>query len=171
MAAVSIRYVKALIGLTTEKNQSLYTEKLKTLAGLYTNDLEFKNVVDNPEISNQDKLDIIKSIIKPDEVLTNFVNELLKEERIGYIGDIYKKYQAEIDKLNNKINIEIITAMPISDAEIKKIAEKFKKMYQAKEVAYQVTIDKQVIGGIKVIAFDKVYDSTLETKLDELFGN
>ena len=171
VATVSIRYVKALVSLTTEKNQSLYTEKLKTLAGLYTRDLEFRNMVNNPEVDNQDKLDIIKDIIKPDEVLTNFVNELLKEERINLIKDIYEKYQEQIDRLNKVINIEIITAMKISDTDANKIAKKFKDMYQANKVNYQIKIDKDVIGGIKVIIDGKVYDSTLETKLEGLFGN
>ena len=170
MAIVSIRYVKALINLTTKENRILYADKLNNLASIYTNNLEFKNMVDNPEVSNQDKLDIIISIIKPDKILTNFINELLKEQRISYINDIAKKYQAEIDKLESKLNIEIVTSIPITEKEAQEIADKFKNMYKVSAVNYQIKLNKKIIGGIKVIVNDKVYDNTLETKLEELFG-
>lgn len=167
MAAVSTRYAEAL--LNSSKNKDKSGEYLKAIADLYVMNGEFKETFNNPRITNEVKLDIIKEIIKAkDDTFINFISLVLKEERFNLIFDIYKKYQEMLDELNKKINIKIISSCELTKKEIEGITEKYKKLYKAKEVGYEISVDESLIGGVKVIAGGKIYDDTLKTKLEEM---
>ncbi len=168
MAAVSTRYADALINSVDNKDE--ICKYLENIATFYKINSEFKETFNNPRITDEVKLDIIKEMIsdKKEEKFLNFISLILKENRFNLIDDIYKKYQGLLDEINKNININIITSSKLLDEEIQGITEKFKKIYSAKEVNYKVSIDESLIGGVKVIAGGKVYDDTIKTKLDEM---
>lgn len=166
MAAVSIRYAEALLNSVSDKEKT--AENLKVLADLYSDNTEFKEMINNPRVTDEVKKDIIKEIIQSDKVFDNFITLILKENRFNLIKDIWEKYMETLNKINKVINIEIISAFELSDKQANEIVSKYKKLYDAKKVKYKFKIDKSLIGGIKVIAEGKVYDDTIKTKLDEM---
>lgn len=167
MAAVSTRYAEAL--LDSEKDKDKACKYLESIARLYDSNNEFRETFNNPRISREDKMEIIKEIIKSkDDTFINFINLVLKEGRFNLIFDIYNKYQAMLDELNRKINIKIISSCELTKKEIDGIKEKYKKLYKASDVSYEVSVDESLIGGVKVICAGKIYDDTIKTKLEEM---
>ena len=166
MAVVSTRYAEALLNSAKDKEQ--LGEYLNAISSLYTLNPEFKQTMDNPRIESSTKLDIVKEIVPQDETFINFIKLILRENRINLIEDIYSKYMEMVNALNKVIVLEIVTASPIDDKQALEIAEKYKKIYGAKEVKYETKIDKSLIGGVKVIVDGKVYDATISTKLKEM---
>ena len=169
MAVVSTRYAEALLSSANEKDKEKFGEYLNDLSKLYT-ETELKETIDNPRISKKDKLSVIKEIVPQNQVFINFIELLLKENRINLINDISFKYSEMIDKLNKIIKIEIISSYELSDKEAKEIASKYQDLYNANKVLYDIKIDETIIGGVKVIckADNKVYDDTIKTKLNEI---
>ena len=55
------------------------------------------------------------------------------------------------------------------DREIRDIVNKYKKLYNANTVNYEVELDETVIGGIKVAVGNTIYDSTIDTQLKAIF--
>lgn len=169
MAVVSTRYAEALLSSATDKDRENFGEYLNDLSNLYR-ETELKQTIDNPRISKEDKLNVIKEIVPQNQVFINFIELLLKENRINLINDISFKYSEMIDKLNKIIKIEIISPYELSEKEAKEIASKYQKLYNANKALYTIKIDETLIGGVKVIckADDKVYDDTIKTKLNEI---
>ncbi len=166
MAAVSIRYAEAL--LNSVDNKENVGEYLKTISHLYANDTEFREMMNNPRVKKDVKLDIIKEIAGKDQTFINFIELVLKEKRFNLINDICVKYIDMINQMNKIISIVIVSALELTDKEVSAIASKYKKLYDANEVKYEVKIDSSLIGGVKVFAGGKVYDDTIRTKLDEI---
>lgn len=166
MAAVSVRYAEALLDSVDDKTKAL--ESLECLSALYSANTEFKETINNPRITNAVKLDIMKEIIYNDNVFINFIALVLKEGRFNLISDICDKYREKLNKINKVINVTIITTFELSEKEINDIISKYKKLYQANEVKYEIKTDKTLIGGIKVVCEGKVYDDTIKTKLSEM---
>ena len=166
MAVVSTRYAEALLSSANDKDRENFGEYLNDLSNLYR-ETELKQTIDNPRISKEDKLNVIKEIVPQNQVFINFIELLLKENRINLINDISFKYSEMIDKLNK---IEIISPYELSEKEAKEIASKYQKLYNANKALYTIKIDETLIGGVKVIckADDKVYDDTIKTKLNEI---
>ena len=167
MAVVSTRYAEALLNSASDKEKVEFGEYLDTLATLYL-ETEFKETIDNPRVTKEVKLEIVKEVVPKNQVFINFIELLLNEGRINLIADINTKYTEMMDRINKRINIKIISSCELTDKEAKEIAEKYKAMYEANSVSYETKVDESLIGGIKVIAGDKVYDDTVRTKLNEM---
>ena len=163
MANVCKRYVDAIYA------GDKYASSLKELSLLYAGS-EFKNLMDNPMITNDEKMSVIKEVIKQDDVFYNFVSLLLSEKRFNLIKEIYKEYEKLYMEENGVLKITITSADEISKEEVSKIIQKFKELYKASSVEYEFLIDKSLIGGVKVSAGDKVYDSSVRTRLDNILS-
>lgn len=95
----------------------------------------------------------------------NFVNLLLKENRISYIQEIAQEY----GNVNSKaLKMTIIVATEIDEKQVETIVEKYKTLYKADKAEYNVKIDPSIIGGIKVIVGNKVYDNSIDTQLKQM---
>ncbi len=170
MAVVSTRYAEALLSSALQPNdKEKFGEYLNDLSNLYI-ETELKQTIDNPRISKEDKLSVIKEIVPQNQVFINFIELLLKENRINLINDISFKYSEMIDKLNKVIKIEIISPYELSEKEVKEITSKYQKLYNANQTKYTIKIDETLIGGVKVICKtdNKIYDDTIKTKLNEI---
>lgn len=165
MANVSTRYAQALF---TSKEKNKYQNYLETISEAYTKNTEFKNAIDNPRIKKKEKLEIIKELFPKDKVFTNFIELVLKENRINLIKEISDKFTEMIDKENKKIKIEIISAYKLSKQQTEEIAEKYKKIKKANTVDVISKIDTSIIGGVKVIVDGTIYDDSLKTKLTQM---
>ena len=71
--------------------------------------------------------------------------------------------------MNNELFINIISASSLDDDEINGISDKYKKLYNATTVKYDLTIDESLLGGVKVVVGNKVHDGSLKTQLRNIF--
>lgn len=163
MANICKRYVDAIY------DGDKYASSLEELAKLYTQS-DFKNLMDNPMIKKEEKMSVIKEIIKQDDVFYNFISLLLHEKRFCLIENIYKEYVQEYNQEKGILTINIISADEISKGELEEIVQKFKQLYKASTVKYDIKMDKSLIGGIKVNVCGKVYDSSVKTKLNNILN-
>ena len=90
------------------------------------------------------------------------------KNRIKYIDGISKEYSELARNKNNEIKLKIISATGLTDDEINGITDKYKKVYNAANVSYEQFIDESVIGGVKVVIGNKVYDGTVKTQLNNM---
>lgn len=173
MAMIAKRYVQALFDSSKDKAQSeLYEKALKNLSVNFSNNQEFRNTLLNPCISNKEKLDLIKEAFKEyceDETFVNFINELLEKNRINLIENISDEYTKMIDSERKEVTIKIVTAVELDNEQVQDIVSKYKKLYNANTINYEIELDKSTIGGVKVIVGNKIYDSTLKTRLSQIF--
>lgn len=163
---VSKRYAEALFELADSEREEIL-EELKNISFYYKNNSLFKDTFNNPRIKKETKLDIIKEISK-NEKFINFINLLLKENRFNIIDNIYRDYLKMVNELKKKATIKIISACDLKEDEITKIVEKYKKQIGLLEADVEVSIDESLIGGLKLIIDGKVYDGSLQTKLDSM---
>lgn len=173
MAIVAKRYVKALLKSSKEDEQSIIFEKgLRDISNLFNSDKEFKKLLLNPCISEEEKINSLKEIF-PEflkyETFLNFLKELFIKNRINIIEDISNEYSKKISDLNKEVTIKIIVARELNEDQIRDIVNKYKEMYNANTIKYTVELNDGIIGGIKVIVGNKIYDDTLETQLKQIF--
>lgn len=146
-------------------------EHLKNISYIYTSNEEFRKVLKSPIITIEEKLEIIKEIfpeISHSEFL-EFIKTLLENDDIDQIEDIYEKYDNYCNELNKELNIKIVVADSIDNLQIEKITEKYKKIYQANKINYTIEKDESILGGVKVIINNTIYDTSLKSQLKGMF--
>ncbi len=171
MANVVKNYVDALYSLiNNDADRNQIEEDLESFINLYNSNAQLKRVLDDPRIDNKEKFEVVDKIFaKSNTNLSNFIKLLIKERRIKLIEEMLEEYRKANRALKNEILIRIIVSSEIDDMQIDKIVQKFKKMYKVSTVKYSVEINPEILGGIKVIVDNTVYDATVKRQLEQIF--
>jgi F-type H+-transporting ATPase subunit delta len=172
MQLVEKRYAQALINTALQYNVlDIYEKQLSSFIEVLKNSLDLENVLWNPTVKIQDKIDIALKVIPNDfdEKLTNFIKLLIEKNRIEYAEGILQEYIIMKNKIKSQLDIKIITAVPIENEQIEKIKEKYKSKYGTQSVNAKIEINQSILGGIAVKVGDTLYDRTIKTQFEEMF--
>lgn len=99
--------------------------------------------------------------------LTNFIKLLVKKHKIFRFRDIAKEV---IKELNDELEIFegfICSVEELSDEKISEIEDVITKKLSRK-VELKNKIDKRLIGGVKVVVHDHVFDGSIKYKLENM---
>ncbi|HEX2947511.1 MAG TPA: F0F1 ATP synthase subunit delta [Clostridia bacterium] len=167
------RYAEAFIDLAAERNDlDGYLKELTSVNDICS-DKTLNMLLINPEVSKAERKNVLSGILKGrvlQEIL-NFVLLLIDKERIGSLPGILRESVRLANERRKIMELTIYTAFPITQDQIDTICGKFKNMYAAADVKVTVTVDPSLIGGIKVVVGDKVYDGSVRKKLAGLRKN
>lgn len=167
MSLAYSRYAEAFIDLAAEKNDlAAYLAEL-TSVNMICSDKTLNMLLINPEVSKSERKNIVSGILRgrvQQEVL-NFVLLLIDKERIGSLPGILRESARLANERLKIMDITIYTAFPIGQDQIDTICGKFKEMYSATDTKVDVKVDPSLIGGVKVVIGDKVYDGSVKKKL------
>ena len=167
MSAIERRYAQALMdALKTNDEKTKVGLELKDVADLFNNNIQFKKVLLDPRVGSNTKVGVVKEIFsQTNPMFISFLGLLIDKNRITYLDGIAKEYSELTRVMNNELFIKIISASSLDDDEINGISDKYKKVYNASTAKYDLSIDESLIGGVKVVVGNKVYDGSLKTQL------
>jgi F-type H+-transporting ATPase subunit delta len=169
MPLVEKRYAQALMELS-ESNVESIRQELSDFVGIYKSDKEFSNFLLDPRVKADNKQTAIRNIFtdKLSKNMLNFLLLLITKQRISNIPEIYLQLVNLINEKLNVIDLKIITAEPLEEQQLYSIKEKFRNKYSASGVKTTEIVDPSIIGGIKVIIGDKVYDGSIKGRIESL---
>ena len=105
---------------------------------------------------------------KVDIIIGKFVNNLKKNGFLRKTENIIKKFTEIYNKENKVITAKIFTSRKMEDENVKKITKIIKEKYQVREVELEMTIDKDLKGGIKIIIREEIIDNSIAGRLEKL---
>lgn len=169
MPLVEKRYAQAMFELLGNEANTA-AEELKSFVEIYETDRDFSSFLLDPRIRSDDKQSAVRNIFtgRLSKNTLNFILLLIAKKRIGYIHSIYDQFMHMVEQSANVLEIEIISAMPLAQNQLDSIKEKFRVKYKANAVKSKETIDTSIIGGVKVIVGDKVYDGSIKGRIESL---
>ena len=171
MPLVESRYADALTSIAVESGKiDLFKEQTKWILSLYDTQEDFKSLLTSHEVDPTVKKNVIKSIFKDNirNELVNFLMLLIDKGRISHLPGILKEFERLANERSNVLTMKIISAYPLEDKQINSIKEKYKNTYKAASVVADIEVDGSLLGGVKVIIGDKVFDGTVKGRLEEL---
>ena len=170
MSALERRYAVALMNaLKSKEEQNNVNKDLCEVADMFTSNLQFKKIMLDPRLDPKVKTGVIKDIFyKDNPLLISFISVLIDKNRIKYLDGISKEFSELTRKANNQINMKIVSATNLTNDEINGITDKYKKLYEADVATHELFVDENVIGGVKVIIGNVVYDGTVKTQLKDM---
>lgn len=169
----SKRYAYALYSIAEKNNkiEEIKTEFSHIVEG-FMSVPQWVNIMKNPNSDQKRKaMAFLEGVAKFNVIpeLENFFKVLIARQRTIFLQDIYKEF---VNIYNTKKNIEVVvieTASDLTKDEQAKI-EKFIKSNSltAKSVELNVVINEELISGFKFMFDAKLYDSSMQNKLDNL---
>ncbi len=172
MDSLYFRYASALIDLAKDDKEVIYfKDALKENLELFNANLDVKNYLESYFVKNEEKYELIDKLFpKTNENLVNFYKVLVKNHRFYEIGKITQEY---VKLANERVGIlegNIYSTEPLDKSKISRIEEALTKKMGAK-VELTNHIDESILGGVKVVIHDHVYDGSLLGKVESMKEN
>ncbi|NTV89435.1 MAG: ATP synthase F1 subunit delta [Clostridiales bacterium] len=173
MALKDKRYAEALISIASEQNAlEEYQRELSDLSGIYMAEDTYREFLLDPGTDKAKKNASIEAVfkgrIRPE--LVSLLKLLSDKGSISSLPGISRNFAQMADEKRNILNIEITAFEPLENAQLELLSEKFRKQYNAASVKATMTIDKKLLGGIRVRIGDKLIDGSAAGSLRTLKG-
>jgi len=171
MPLVERRYAGAFLDIALSKGDiDSFQSELDELTVFFNSQEEFRLFLLNPEVRTETKKAVVKKALsnslKAETV--NLIMLLLDKGRIGHLPGIYEEFVRLADKKKNILNMTIISASELDKTHIDKIKAKYAAHYNSSMVKAEVKVDRELIGGVRVVIGDRVIDDTLKGRLESL---
>lgn len=167
MSLVNTRYAEALVNLALQRNSiDEVADNINSVLELFKNE-ELYSFILNPENTKKLRKKILSALLEGNirQDVLHFLLLLIDKERISVLSGIMGEYERMADNKRNILDILVYTAYPITQEQIESLREKFRVLHNASDSKITMIIDPALIGGIKVVIGDKVYDGTVKNKL------
>lgn len=162
-------YAKALFMLSEELSVSEEVlEDAAVCARIISENPEYAILADTPALSVPEKLGLVSeafnSVCSP---VKNLLMILCEKHSVALFPAIAAEYSKLYNEARGIIPAEAITASPLGEDDLKKLREKIEKI-TGKTVILKNSIDKSLLGGIKLRYSGVQLDGTLKSRLDAI---
>ncbi|MEH2364260.1 ATP synthase F1 subunit delta [Nostoc sp.] len=170
-AEIAQPYAQALLSIAQSKNLTeQFGEDARTFLGLLRADKQLQNFFSNPFIQSENKKALIKQILGEgaNPYLRNFLLILVDKRRIAFLESIFQQYLALLRQLNQTVLAEVISAVPLTEAQQQAIIQKVIAITNARQVELETKVDSELIGGVIIKVGSQVIDASIRGQLRRL---
>jgi len=143
-----------------------WSEMLASLATV-SRDSRVRAAVGDPNVSDAKVAGLFISILSLDGDGENFIRVLAENGRLGLLPEIREQFDALRNEREGLIEAEVVSAFELSGPQLADLVQRLEKK-TGKKVKARVQLDKELIGGIKVVLGDKVIDGSARAQLGAL---
>ncbi len=168
---ISKTYGDALFELAVEEDKvDLLLEEIQGLQEVLAQNAEFGKLMNHPKIVNEEKIQVARNVFggRISDELLGFLTIIISKERYKNIDEILNYFVAEVKKYKGVGIATVTTAVPLKDDQCKKIEQKLLDTTKYKSMEMHYALDASLIGGMVIRIGDRVVDSSISTKLNEL---
>jgi F-type H+-transporting ATPase subunit delta len=129
-------------------------------------DKRVRTAIADPALSDAQAAGVFISILagKLDGQAENFVRVLAENKRLELLPEIHLQFEVLKNEREGVVEAEVYSAFDLSDAQVGDLAQRLEKR-TGRKVRTKVHVDKELIGGVKVVIGDKVIDGSARGQL------
>lgn len=169
LATLARPYAKAVFELAQGENALDRWSRMLGVLGSVAAIPKIRQLLDSPDLPDVQKghrlLDVCGDEI--DERARRMVHVLAENRRLGLIEEIREQFEVMKAQAEQVLDVEVISAFPLSQAQQASIQTALGKRYQ-REVNLSSRVDRHLLGGAVIRAGDTVIDGSVRGKLAKL---
>ena len=162
-------YAEAVFALARDKNALPVWGEMLRLASSVAADPQMRTALDSPKLPTSAKESLLLSVcgegLNPDG--KSFVRVLIEADRIGLLAEIRELFGALKDEAEGVARAHIATAFAMDDAQLSALKAMLEKRF-GKKIEATVSVDPELIGGVKIVVGDTVIDATVRAELQAM---
>lgn len=163
---VAKRYAKSLLDFALERNElQAVAADMELISKTCNDSRDLQVMLKSPIIKPEKKLAVIQKIFSGEigSVSLNFLTVIAGKKREMILPEIAHAFASVYRAHLGIISADIISAVPLTDAERNKAIEVIKGL--GDKVELNEKIDKNIIGGFIIRVGDKQYDASVASRL------
>jgi F-type H+-transporting ATPase subunit delta len=162
-------YAEALFRAAKESgNLAKWSGQVALLAEVAANP-EARAAIGDPNVAASQLVDLFRSACGTavDAELANFIQLLSNNDRLALLPEIGALYESYKQAEEGTKQAEIVSAFPIDASQVNALLPQLETVFKSK-LETSVSVDPELIGGIKVIVGDQMLDASVRGKLDAM---
>ena len=166
---VASRYGLALYQLAKEKNLiNSYQEEVKGLISVLKENADFIVVLSSSFLSKEEREEILEKTLKGVSIdIISLLKIVIENHRTSMMLEVLESFNSYCNEHNGVIEGYLYSSMRLDESRIKQIEDKISKKENQK-VALKNIVDPTLLGGVKVVIHDRVYDGSLKYYLENM---
>jgi F-type H+-transporting ATPase subunit delta len=162
-------YAQAIFDLAREQGELSGWSEMLALGSAVVSNEEMAALIDNPNISKEQVIDLILDICDDalNETGKNMVRVLADNRRLKVLPEIAELFEIERATAEGTIKAEVISATSLTAEQQQSITSALKKRL-GRDVTLECKTDESLVGGAVIRAGDLVIDGSVVGKLERL---
>jgi F-type H+-transporting ATPase subunit delta len=168
ISTVARPYAVALFRAAKAGDLAEWSVLVDELAAVAAN-RDMQIVMGDPKLSDEQIIGVLAGVLKakvPAEA-QNFLKLLQENGKLAVLPEIANQFRALKNTLEGMADAEIVSAYPMSDAQVAELVASLEKKFKLK-IKPNVKVDQNLIGGVRVVVGDQVLDTSVRAKLDRM---
>ncbi len=162
------RYSQAVFEIAVEKGELDGWQSDLGKIAILGEDAAFTAFLESPKLPFDDKARLLSERLGDINPLAlNLVYLLVAKGRLSMVGEIADEYQRLLDSYRGIEQAEVITAIPLDDADKLRLEERLGAIVD-KKVVIKPEVDTSLIGGIVARIGGKLLDGSTRSRLEAL---
>lgn len=169
MSAVST-YAEALFAAAKERNElEEVLEELQEFTALVRENEELREFFYSPQINERERRQAIDALTEGTKTSTrNFLKVLSDNGRTESLQDVVRRYEELVEEHFKRVEVEMTTAVEISDSLEDRIKERLGNILEGREVILQTNVNPNLLGGAVFTFGGMMVDSSVRGRLEGL---
>jgi F-type H+-transporting ATPase subunit delta len=129
---------------------------------------DLRSLLAAEEISDARKTAVLMELTEGgDELMRNLLRLLVDKSRETEVAGVYRAFVGLVERAQGLIHVEVVSAVPLTPGLQDSLRAKIASSLQ-KTVELTATVDKEILGGLKLRIGDQIVDASVRHRLDSL---
>jgi F-type H+-transporting ATPase subunit delta len=162
-------YAEALLEAAQDKKSlDQVRQEFDDFAAALAESDDLRRFLENPQVEARTKRAALDELLEgSDDLFLNFIRLLLEKDRIAEVADVYQEWTRLLARQERILELELQTAVELSDEEAAKVVGEIEQASGRKVVASR-TVDPDLIGGLVVQTGSLRLDASVRGRLEQL---
>lgn len=164
------RYALALFELAQQHNQLASVEEdLREVQVVFNENRELQVLLSTPKLSLDRKKEIIRELFgKANPLVVNTLQVLIDRKRMNEIVEVGNEFATLANEAQGIEDAKVYSTRPLTDEERSSISSAFAQKVGKQSLRIENVVDTSLIGGIRLQIGNKIFDSSVSSKLNRL---
>jgi F-type H+-transporting ATPase subunit delta len=163
----SRRYASALLSAAEEGNFiDQIVGELQVVKDVLHNSRDLVQAMRSPLVKGDKKIHILEEVFKDSigDKMFLFLKLIARKKRAGLLPEIIDEFQVLLDDKRGVINVDITSAVGLSDEQSKELIKRLED-YTGKKIRARMELDERLLGGVSVKIGDTIFDGSISHQL------
>jgi F-type H+-transporting ATPase subunit delta len=169
ISTIARPYAVAAYKLGKEQKALAKWSEMLEFATAVANNAQMQAYIQDPKVVSSDLQAAFLKVCgeKLNENAQNLIKVLVEYGRLSILPAITSAFEELKAQDEGVLDAQIIAAAKISDKEVKDLVKRLETKF-GKKITASVTVDPEILGGIKIVVGDTVIDASVKGQLQNL---
>lgn len=168
LATIARPYAEALFRVAKSGNLVAWSGLISEMADA-ANHPDVKALASNPKLSDQQVTETFLLLLKSNVSIEakNFIVMLVENGRLTLLPEIAEQFHTLKNEQEGAADAAITSAFEMSEMQVKDLVATLERKF-GRKLNPSVTVDPELIGGVRVLVGDEMFDTSVRAKLQQM---